>query len=277
MNAVVNYADEKFYLMQRINSASATRVGGFDNVFSFRAKDMDDDFTRRNAHILSQPRGGGYWLWKPYFIRRALELLQEGDVLFYCDSGAVFVRSATPLLSLRENRGQSMLVFEIQHVEKLWAKRDALILMGCDEERFIETRQRLGGFLLMRKDSFSVSFVDEWLSYAQDERILTDLPNTQGKDNHPGFIAHRHDQSILSLLSKKRGLRGDCDPSQEGNPFRHLYPDSTYPQTLFLFRNRYNRPQLLSLLDDINRTSPDVSTVSDDASRTDSHIHNLIV
>ncbi len=255
MNAVVNYADEQFYLPQRLNTASATAVGGFDKVFSFRLHDMDEKFMSKNAHILSQPRGGGYWLWKPYFIRRALGLIKEGDYLFYSDSGAVFVHSALPLLSLCESRGASMLVFEIQHIEKLWVKRDALILMGCDEARFTETRQRLGGFLLMKKDAFSLSFIEEWLAYAQDERILTDAPNTLGKDNYPGFIQHRHDQSILSLLSKKRNLPGDSDPSQEGNPFRHLYPASTYPQTLFLLRGRYSRPQLISLLNNINKTA----------------------
>ena len=41
------------------------------------------------------------------------------------------------------------------------------------------------------------------MGYACDARIITDMPNVCGKQNYRGFIEHRHDQSIFSLLTKK--------------------------------------------------------------------------
>ena len=43
-----------------------------------------------------------------------------------------------------------------------------------------------------------------------------DIPNVCGVDNFPDFREHRHDQSVLSLLSVKHKLEIFRDPSQYG-------------------------------------------------------------
>jgi hypothetical protein len=43
-------------------------------------------------------------------------------------------------------------------------------------------------------------FVWTWLDYCADPRGLTDHPNELGPPDLPGFIEHRHDQSVLSVL-----------------------------------------------------------------------------
>ena len=72
----------------------------------------------------------------------------------------------------------------------------------------------------------------EWLAYAMDPRILTDIPNQMGKPNHSGFKENRHDQTVISLLSKKWQLddfRNPCTWHRRGNlteistPFRGPY------------------------------------------------------
>jgi hypothetical protein len=120
--------------------------------------------------------------------------------------------------------------FEIPYIEKQWTKRDCFKIMKCDVAPITESKQRLGGYSLWQNSVFSIQFVDEWLRYAQDERILTDLENQLSYENYEGFVAHRHDQSIFSILSKKYGIVAYRDPSQSGNNFVHLYPNSTYPQ-----------------------------------------------
>jgi hypothetical protein len=41
----------------------------------------------RYAHILEQPRGAGYWMWKPYVILKTLvERMDWGDYLCYVRS-----------------------------------------------------------------------------------------------------------------------------------------------------------------------------------------------
>ena len=46
-------------------------------------------------------RGGGYWIWKPYFILKTLkEKIKYNDYLIYSDSGSVYINSAYYLLSV---------------------------------------------------------------------------------------------------------------------------------------------------------------------------------
>jgi hypothetical protein len=61
------------------------------------------------------------------------------------------------------------------------------------------------GFVLLRKCLNSTRFVGEWLTYCQDERIVTDIKSCFCKEDE-AFIDNRHDQSVLSLLFKKWGL-----------------------------------------------------------------------
>jgi hypothetical protein len=69
----------------------------------------------------------------------------------------------------------------------------------------------------MKKNDFVVSFIDEWLTYSEDYRLITDSPNECGLNNYPEFYDHRHDQSILSLLGRKYNIKNIPDISQYGN------------------------------------------------------------
>jgi len=77
--SLINYANSKFTLHQKDCSKSAMTIGGFDKVFSYSPKDIEIDFFEKNSKILEQKRGNGYWLWKPYFIKRALDKLEYGE------------------------------------------------------------------------------------------------------------------------------------------------------------------------------------------------------
>ena len=183
-------------------------------------------------------KGAGFWLWKSYFIKRSLETLNVGDYLFYSDAGAYFVRPADPLFDLIDICKQDVIPFELQCLERQYTKRDAFILMNCDQPEFYDTKQRLATFSVWKKSDFSMNFIDQWLSYACDERLITDIDNTCGYPNYDGFIEHRHDQSIFSLLTKIHGLNAYREPSQWGSSLKYLYPDSNYDPILMLTRKK---------------------------------------
>ncbi len=96
-----------------------------------------------------------------------------------------------------------MYLHRLPHLEKLYTKRDAFILMGVDLPFYSETGQFNAAFQVYKKSKFTEIFLEEYLYYAQDKRIITDDKNELGMPNYDGFIDHRHDQSILSLLTKK--------------------------------------------------------------------------
>jgi hypothetical protein len=255
MRLLINYADRAFRPSQRLNSDSGVRVGGFDRAVSYGPSDIDPVFRAKNQAILSEKRGAGYWLWKPYVINQALQSVADGDFVFYSDAGSTFIRPIEPLIALAHDTGQDVLVFELhQLVEKIWTKRDAFILMGADAPRYADTFQRLASFSLWRKSPVSMSLSRELLRCAEDPRLITDLPNTMGLGNYDGFKGHRHDQSILSLLTKLHGLPAFRDPSQWGNNWKTLYPDSRYDQLI-----EHTRARRQSILEAV---APRVSRVS---------------
>ena len=213
MKVFINYGDKRYYFNRLYSKRLASKTGGFDRVISYSRKDIDKHFFKTNKRVLKQPRGGGYWLWKPYFVDKTLQQLSDGDFLFYCDSDFVLTNSVDPLFQLIITRNQDIIPFVIPHIEKEWTKRDTFILMNCDTQNYHNTLQRASGYFVLRKSALSVKFVREWLSLIQDERIVTDIPNQMGKPNYPGFQENRHDQSIFSLLSKKYHL------SAENNSF----------------------------------------------------------
>lgn len=236
MIIAVNYADKSFKRAQRLNSKTA-RKWGADRVIEYGPDDIDDDFRERNKEILKCNRGGGYYLWKPYVFRKAYDEIKEGDYLIYTDSGSIYVNKIQYLIDCMEKEKVNIMIFSLQKelLEKKYSKRDALLLTNCDEERYINTPQSIGGYILCKKSPEVKDFFDEVLKYAQDIRAISDKPNELGMPNYEGFVDHRHDQSIISLISKKHGIKRFRDPSQYGLINRYeseVEARSTYPQII---------------------------------------------
>lgn len=248
MKIAMNYADSNFKKQQKHNTKTAYEKGKFDLVIEYGPEDLEENFKKKYEHILKKPRGGGYWLWKPYLILKTLqERSKEGDYLFYCDSGAYYINKIDYLINTMEKNSLDIMLFELPLIEKQWTKRDAFILMDCDNEKTADSNQISATYILIKKDRKTLEFIKEYLKYCSDERILTDLSNTQKMDNYKDYIEHRHDQSILSLLAKKNGIQGFRDPSQYGEkPWEYAlynriirykrYETSDYPRILMSIR-----------------------------------------
>lgn len=252
MKILINYAHNRFYESQKKNTHSGLAVGGFDKVVEYRYENLDIHFRERNTHILSQPRGAGYWIWKPQIILQtffskiiclpgtkvqfaitpSFNDFNEDDYIFYSDSGSVFISSIDPLIPLCDaNNG--VLLFHLTpddaNQELLQTKRDALILMDCDREDIIQQWPIHAGFQLYKNTAFARYFVSKYLHYCEDQRIVTDTPNQFG-DNYALFQNHRHDQSVLSCLQKKFNIKSYIDITQFGNQFRK--PSDGYGQII---------------------------------------------
>ena len=232
MKVLVNYATENFFPAQRFNSKTALQIGGFDHVIENSPATLGAEFKSMHSAILSEARGAGYWLWKPYCILAALSQVKDGDFVMYADSASHFIHSTESLFALPSLTCQDVIPFSLDLPEAHWTKRDAFILMDCDHQNFDQRPQRLASFILARKSAESIAFFQAYLNYCSDPRILTDIQNTCGLPNYAGFRDHRHDQSVFSLLSKKLGLSAFRDPSQWGNSQMSAFPNSNYPQLI---------------------------------------------
>ncbi len=201
-SVLVTYADEPFAAYQSINALTG-RLFGFDVCHLYGPADIDADFRRRNAKPLSATRGAGYWLWKPYLVAKTLAELDEGDVLFYADAAMHFVNPIDPMVERLDRHHADLLIAGQAFTEAQFTKRDAFVLIDMDKEEVAGSPHRFASCFMLRKSAWSQEFVARYLAYAEDERILTDQPNVCGLPNYEGFSAHRHDQSIFSLLSKR--------------------------------------------------------------------------
>jgi hypothetical protein len=211
----INYADAKFSKQQKFSLNMAKKNGRFNSVKGYFYNDIDRKFYSSNKKILDMPRGAGYWLWKPYFIKKKLSEINNGDYLFYSDSGAFFLSSVDILIEELEKHNQDIMCFELSSIESQYTKKELFLKMGCDDEYYKTSNQIMSTFHLIRKTSFSIKFYNNFLKYCCDEVNLTDKHDKSVKQSDD-FIEHRHDQSILSLLYKKNNLRPFKDPTQFG-------------------------------------------------------------
>jgi hypothetical protein len=226
---LLTFGSEEYY--GSINLLAKSCKDMVDGFFLLTEKDIPKEYYEKYKHIFSQKRGFGYWLWKPFFILKALEQIKDGDMLIYCDSATVIIDDLNYLFDLcLKNNGT--LLFENQngislfknenessgakHKNKEWTKLDCFNLMNCNESRYINGDQVDAAFQVYEKNDFNLNLLKEYLSFCENENILTDCPNITGL-NLDTFIEHRHDQSILSLLAIKYKIKLEKCPSDSRN------------------------------------------------------------
>lgn len=215
MLAEVVYANKAYKKAQEYNVKMAYRKGKVDQVFAYCENDLSRDFREKNKRILDCKRGAGYWVWKPYVVDKALAELNEGDYLFYCDSGAFLIKDLHLLTAFLEKEGTDILFFNLSEQERNWTKRDVFLALSCDSAAYTDTLQRCGTYFLIKKTQKSEQFVKEWLGYAQIYELISDEDNVlYHQKNYEGFCDNRHDQSILSVLSKRWSYSSYTDISQ---------------------------------------------------------------
>lgn len=243
---IVNYADGPLFERRRkVNTFTARYIARADKVIEFSFSDIEKKYLEKHKDIFSYKRGAGLWLWKPYLINKALDMLQDGDWLFYADAGSFFISNIKSLVRCAESTNTEILLFEQPLLNRQFTKREAFVKMGIEDHG---ERQLLGGFLLIKKTKSNKEIIREWMSLCEREDLLSPNRFYLNIDEWDDFIEHREDQSILSLLKIKYQLKSFRDPSDYGKFSRQYrgngdrifkpgrYPDSNYPTLLLLPR-----------------------------------------
>lgn len=217
---LTNLSNKLFKDSRDLLNISAIEAG-INKIYSYDFEDIIySEFFKRNESILSQPKGLGYWLWKPYIILEASKKINEDDIVFYSDCGINIIKHLQPLIDICNNEADIMLFANSNYTNRIWTKRDCFILMDCDEEKYWNGVHCDAAFMLFRKTSHSIQFLEEWLLFGRNENIITDIPNICGEENLPEFVDHRRDQSIISLLAIKYGVEFYRMPTQFGNHYK---------------------------------------------------------
>ena len=171
----------------------------------------DTDFWKKHGDFINKNKKGyGYWLWKPYLIKKRLNELKDGELLFYTDAGSGFnLKVSNDFMKTRieqvKKTKKIMGIFTCP--ERNYNKIDLVKYFGYEESPlFLRHRQHAAGAILMMKTPEVVKFINEWyeLGFKDNYHFIDDTPSKEPETKH--FIVHRHDQSIYSLLTKKYNI-----------------------------------------------------------------------
>ncbi len=221
--------------------AQSMLKNGIDQVNQMNSSDWhDSEYTEHgqntfewlNKDILSQQRGCGYWLWKPWCIASEMLDLKDNDILVYSDAGVEWVNSVHHII---DRMDQDIFFFTngFPHVE--WCKGDVLKsilgwnIPGDGQLSHLKDFKQVQASVIVFKVNHSTrNFVKEWLLYCQMPGFIDDSPSKL--PNYPTFAEHRHDQAILTCLQIKYGYKLHFWPTNYSEHIRYTaQPEDAYP------------------------------------------------
>jgi hypothetical protein len=227
---LLSFADSRMYRSLDRLLRQAKSMDIFDDIYLFNENDLPEDFKENfKDKLILGSRGYGYWSWKPEVIFMALDRIKDGDCLLYIDAGChLNSRGKQRLLEYfkildQEEAGivafqavqptevNSSLVYDgrklFDQTNYRWIKSDLLDYFGVKDNPSVVNDQAIGaGVFFIRKCDRAISIIREWQQIIwHDFSLLDDTPSVS--PNLAGFIEHRHDQAIWTLLCLKHRIK----------------------------------------------------------------------
>ena len=222
---LLSFADSRMHRALKRIGQQARQLNYYDHIITLDESGLDVRFREEFKEKLSpELRGYGYWCWKPQIIIQILNQLNDGDILQYTDAGCHLNHRGLERLNqyfqLSSESDTGILAFQAipptfhdetvilpDQTESLWCKGDLCDYFNIRDEVAIMGSPTIGaGIIFIKKCNASLTILNKWLSiYQENFSLLDDTPSVS--PNFPGFIAHRHDQSIFSILCKINNVK----------------------------------------------------------------------
>eukprot|EP00928_Gymnodinium_smaydae_P060940 TRINITY_DN448_c1_g1_i2.p1 TRINITY_DN448_c1_g1~~TRINITY_DN448_c1_g1_i2.p1 ORF type:complete len:936 (-),score=75.32 TRINITY_DN448_c1_g1_i2:198-3005(-) len=226
----VSYASGCCKQSLKKNRRQALAVG-VDDARAYGRDDLAPTWAAKNADILSDKKGGGWWLWKPHLILRTLldpAVPWGRGVIVYVDAGN-YLHADPRALATSALQDSDVAALRLKACPEYdWTSEATLEQLNVSGRYALVDQPQLGAYLLFfRKTNVAINFVKEWLRFAEDPLALRGYPVKQvsppgtrstlesNLNELPGFQKHQADQSIFSLLFKAHGFRSM--PLEEGH------------------------------------------------------------
>ena len=197
-------------------SREANKLMLFDSIFNLDElwlKESDPEIFDLVCKFIGKGinKGFGYYLWKTSILNWAETNFPEKAFL-YMDAGS-HIQSGITQVTLKkllsENNDLGLAWQLPNHPELKWTKNELIQRIGCDETILV-SNQIQSGFIYLPKIHDRSNFIRQFRELAIEKGgfyFSDELLNTQS----PQFIAHRHDQSVFSLLWKNYGFGHQID------------------------------------------------------------------
>lgn len=181
----------------------AKSTGWFNGVFNYTSDDLLS-YNRTFAET-----GAGYWWWKSVVCQSSLNKMKKDDVLLYLDAGcSINPNGKTRFWEYVElcNSGPGFVGFggigTDFPTEKIHTKRDLLLHLDCDSPSYTDTTQLGSSLFFVKNNEFGNNLINQWVELSKNEHFLNGDESVNPE--YDEFVAHRNDQSVLSLLVKLR-------------------------------------------------------------------------
>ena len=161
--------------------------------------------------IDANSRGYGYWIWKPFILLSLMDSHPGAAGYIYIDAGCEL--NTTPKARERFNeycnkaKSEGALAFELPFSVADWTHPSLIRRMDLSTHEL--GSQIAGGIIFLKNCQENRDLLNEWISIMIDFDYLYltgDLPESPFDVFPASWREHRHDQAILTLLWKKRGL-----------------------------------------------------------------------
>lgn len=225
----ITYGDKLYEKSKERLVNEAIKFGLFSTITAYGPDDIPKDFEEKYKDILSKPRGGGYWIWRPPIILKKLNQIDDGDYLIYLDAGCQLINGGQKrfleYINMLQQSKYGIMSFQMPFVEYNWTSSKIfeyfnLPIFGDEGV----SQQSCGGILVMRKNEHLMKIMNHMMKIINDDVLLfTDFY----QNNHKGFIENRHDQSIISILRKIHGsvvIPDESDSNHFQNTDKVIYP-----------------------------------------------------
>ena len=229
-----------------IKSANRLRVQAknfkiYNNIKIFNEDDIlsDDKKILHIKNLSKNSKGYGYWFWKPFLILKHIQQLNEGDILHYMDLGCHLnpggIRRFNQYIDIVNKASKGILAFQYyssnsnpnlkihypSRKESMYTKSDLLNFFSVlENEKITNTEQFWAGSFFIKKNTFTINFLKEWLDvFRLRMELIDDTPSKI--ENFNEFIENRYDQSVFSIMCKKNQIENisayECDWAYQNN------------------------------------------------------------
>jgi hypothetical protein len=227
---LLSFADSRMQRSLDRLARQAKSMNIFNDTYMFIENDLPVDFREYfKDKLIFGSRGYGYWSWKPEVMLIALDRIQEGDCLLYIDAGChlnslgkqrlleyfkILEQEETGVVAfqaIQPSEDNSSLVYDgrklFDQSNYRWIKGDLFDYFGVKDSPSVVNDQAIGaGVIFIRKCDRAIRIIREWQQIIWHHfNLVDDTPSVSANLN--GFIEHRHDQAIWTLLCLKHRVK----------------------------------------------------------------------
>lgn len=198
----LTFGNDSFMNSKQRLKKQVNEFGYFDEIHIVSEGDLDESFLKNNLQFMRQNRGFGFWIWKPYVVKRVLDKMNEGDLLLYIDAGSYLnVEGKKRFLEYVELAMKHGVVgTEIEHLEIKFTKRRVM-----DQFPNVNpyTNMYQANMIVLIKNEKTTKLINAWYGMSLERSNFDD---SKTDNEYPEFYDHRHDQSCFSMLIKNMKL-----------------------------------------------------------------------